>query len=70
MFEVTLSAISAFILNHSQGQDRRYSDDFIRDEGEPTEIKAVIEARDSLDGSSGVSAEDKISEKVSKLDIA
>jgi len=71
MFEVALSAISAFILNHSQGQDRiGIQMTSYAMKGEPTEIKAVIEAKDSLDGSSGVSAEDKISEKVSKLDIA
>jgi len=58
-------------MNHSQGQDRiGIQMTSYAMKGEPTEIKAVIEAKDSLDGTSGVSAEDKISEKVSKLDIA
>ena len=65
MFEVALSAISAFIMNNSQGQDRiGIQMTSYAMKGEPTEIKAVIEAKDSLDGSSGVMQRIKLARKL------
>jgi len=68
MFEVALNAISASLLNPDQNKIGIQMTSYAM-KGEPTEVKAFIEARDGTD-SGGVTAAENISEKVGKLDIA
>ena len=68
MFEVALSAIAAFLSNPGEDKIGIQMTSYAM-KGEPTEVKAFLEARDGTNNDEKTAA-DKISENVGKLDIA
>ena len=68
MFEVALSAIAAFLSNPGEDKIGIQMTSYAM-KGEPTEVKAFLEARDGTNNHEKTAA-DKISENVGKLDIA
>jgi hypothetical protein len=68
MFEVALSAIAAFLSNPGEDKIGIQMTSYAM-KGEPTEVKAFLEAMDGTNNDEKTAA-DKISENVGKLDIA